>query len=140
MRFLFRMIFWFTVVLVLLPSVGSQTTSSGPVSAGEAVSAAKAAVTDMRSFCERQPEACTVGSQAAALLGHRAQAGAKMLYDYLTEHFGEGDVEAPRSTASGTSSPRSAGRDTLVPADLVPAWRGPRPRKEARLERSQVLR
>jgi Family of unknown function (DUF5330) len=131
MRFLLRMIFWFTVVLVLLPSVGSQTTSSGVVSAGEAVSAAKATVSDVRSFCERQPEACTVGSQAAAFLGHRAQVGAKMLYDYLTEHFGEGGAEASRSSTAANRD----GRDTLVPADLVPAWRGPRPRKEARLDR-----
>jgi hypothetical protein len=140
MRFLFRMMFWLTIVLVLLPSVGSQTTSSGIVSAGDAVSAAKAAVTDMRSFCERQTEACTVGSHAAALLGHRAQAGAKMLYDYLTERFGEGDSEASRNPASGNSLAQGAGRDTLLPADLVPAWRGPRPRKEARLDRQEHLR
>ena len=60
-----------------------------------------------------------------------------MLYEYLTEHFGEGDVEAPRSTASGTSSPRSAGRTRLFPRN----WsRGEADRaKEACLERSQVL-
>ena len=137
MRLLFRMIFWLTLVLVLLPSVGSQTTSSGLVSAGDAASAAKATVTDLRSFCQRQPDACTVGSQAAALIGHRAQAGAKMLYEYLTEHFGEG--ESPASAGNGNSVAQTAGhpgRDTLLPADLAPAWRGPRPRKEARLDRS----
>jgi hypothetical protein len=138
MRFLLRMIFWFGLVLVLLPSIGSQKTASGPVSAGDAVSAAKATVDDMRSFCERQPDACTIGSHAAALIGHRAQAGAKMLYDYLTEHFGEGEAEPPRSGAGGNPLPQSVGRaagDTLLPADRAPAWRGPRPRKEARLDR-----
>ncbi len=134
MRFLFRMIFWFTVLLVLLPSVGSQTTSSGTVNAGDAVSAAKSAVTDVRSFCERQAEACTVGSQAAVFLGRRAQAGAKMVYDYLTAHFGESDAAGSRSAGTGNPAAAGAGRDTLLPADLVPAWRGPRPHREARLE------
>jgi predicted secreted protein len=139
MRLLFRMIFWLTLVLVLLPSVRSQTTSSGLVSAGDAASAAKATVTDLRSFCQRQPEACTVGSQAAALIGHRAQAGAKMLYEYLTEHFGEGESGTPATAGNGNSLAQTAGRpgrDTLLPADLAPAWRGPRPRNEARLDRS----
>jgi hypothetical protein len=129
MRFLFRMIFWLTVVLVLLPSVGSQTSSNGLVSAGDAVSAAKATVTDVRSFCERQPEACVIGSQAATALGHRAQAGARMLYDYLTEHFGESERVATPNPAAPRASPHTAGRaarDTLVATDLVPAWRGPR--------------
>ena len=142
MRLLFRMTFWLTLVLVLLPSVGSQTTSSGLVSAGDAASAAKATVTDLRSFCQRQPEACTVGSQAAALIGHRAQAGAEMLYEYLTEHFGEGESGTP-ATAGSNSLAQTAGRpgrDTLLPADLAPAWREPRPRKEARLDRSSALR
>ena len=79
MRFLMRMAFWLTVILALLPSSGSQPTPTINVSALEAMSAAKATVTDMGSFCGRQPDACSVGSQAAAAIGHRAQAGAKMV-------------------------------------------------------------
>jgi uncharacterized protein DUF5330 len=76
MRFLLRMAFWLTVILALLPSDGSQPTPTINVSALEAMLAAKATVTDMGSFCGRQPDACSVGSQAAAAIGHRAQAGA----------------------------------------------------------------
>jgi uncharacterized protein DUF5330 len=134
MRFLLRMAFWLTVVLVLLPSGGSQPTPKVNVSAFEAVSAAKATVTDMGSFCERQPEACTVGSQTAVAIGHRAQAGAKLLYEYLNEHFGAHDSPA---TAGTTGKPAAApasrpSQHTLSPADVVPPWRGPQPRKEAR--------
>lgn len=137
MRFLFRMIFWFGVVLVLLPSVGSRNNPSSDVSAGDAVSAAKATVTDVRSFCERQRDACTIGSQAAAVLGHRAQAGAKMVYDYLTEHFGEGESSSSSGSDKSFHRPASAaGHDTLRPADLTPAWRGARPAKETRSARS----
>ena len=134
MRFLFRMMFWLTVVVLLLPSGGSQTSSSTVVIASDAVSAAKAAFADARSFCDRQPEACAMGSQTALAIGHRAQAGAKMIYDYLTEHLGtENEVSHPAKSVVEASG--RASRDTLAPADLAPAWRGPRPRREAHLDR-----
>jgi hypothetical protein len=128
MRLLFRMIFWLTLVLVLLPSVGSQTTSSGLVSGCRAASAAKATVTDLRSFCQRQPEACTVGSQAAALIGHRAQAGAKMLYEYSRSTLArrERDPGKCRKWQLPGADRRPSWPGYPLPADLAPAWRGPR--------------
>ena len=139
MRFLLRMAFWLAVVLVLLPSGGSQPTPKVNVSALDAVSAAKATVTDMRSFCERQPEACTIGSQTAVALGQRAQAGAKMLYEYLNEHFGSNDTGtvANISTGKSVSLPQARpSQHTLSPSDMVPSWRGPLPRKDARGDRT----
>ena len=134
MRFLFRMMFWLGVVLILLPSGGTRTSSDVPVSASDAMSAARATVDDASSFCYRQPEACAIGSQAAAAIGHRASVGAKMLYEYLNEHFGAASGGTGKSTTQ--PAPR-ASHDTLTPADLAPAWRGPRPRREARLDRPQ---
>src|SRR5262249_30449985 len=87
--------------------------------------AAKATVTDMRSFCERQPDACTVGSQAAVAIGQRAQAGAKMIYDYLNERLGSHDGSAPVNAATGKAVPLPTPRPsqhTLSSADLAPAW------------------
>ena len=135
MRFLLRMAFWLTVILALLPSGGSQPTPKVNVSAIEAMSAATATVTDMRSFCERQPDACSIGSQAAAAIGLRAQAGARMLYEYLTEHLGPHDAGTAVNAADGKSVPMPTPRpsqQTLSPADLAPAWRGPHPGREAR--------
>ena len=83
MWFLLRMTFWLAVVLVLLPTGGSQTVPKSQVSAGEAFSAARDTVTDFGHFCKRQQEACVVGSRTAGTLGQRAQAGAKMLYEFL---------------------------------------------------------
>jgi hypothetical protein len=133
MFFLLRMTFWLSVVLVLLPSGGSQqrtaTAPSAELGAMETISAASATVSDMRQFCTRQPEACAIGSQAAAAIGQRAQAGAKMVYDFISER------SAPRETGSATTRPRQVAaqaapaastQDTLTAADLVPAWRGPR--------------
>jgi hypothetical protein len=120
MGFLVRMTFWLTVVLVLLPSGGSQSTPKVNMSAIEAMSAAKATVTDMGSFCERQPDACSVGSQAAVTIGHRARAGAKMLYEYLNEHFGSNDTGGVANAANGKAVARTA-QHTLSPDDLAPA-------------------
>jgi hypothetical protein len=138
MRFLLRVAFWLAVVLVLLPSGGSQPTPGVNVSALDAMSAAKATVTDMRSFCERQRDACSVGSQAAVAIGHRAQAGAKMLYEYLNEHLGPADAGTEASGATGKVVPLPPVRPsqhTLAPTDLAPAWRGPQPHREARRDR-----
>jgi hypothetical protein len=85
MRFLLRMAFWLGVILVMLPRGESTPTSSAQIGATDAVSAATATVGDLRQFCDRQPEACAVGSQAAVALGDRAKAGAKRLYDMLNE-------------------------------------------------------
>src|SRR5271168_3282978 len=94
MFFLLRMTFWLGLVLILLPTGSSQRVPASDVGAGDAISAASATVGDMRQFCTRQPDACTVGSQVATSLGYKAQAGAKMLYDFLTEQM------APKETGS----------------------------------------
>jgi uncharacterized protein DUF5330 len=159
MRFLLRMTFWLGVVLVLLPRGESQPSSSAEISATEAMSAATATVGDMRQFCERQPGACVVGSQAAVALEDRAKAGAKRLYEMFNEKLAANESEkvttlttarnaqvvplpparpsqhapqarnAPQRTSQATSQ---NSQNTLTPADLAPAWRGPPSRKDVR--------
>jgi Family of unknown function (DUF5330) len=94
MRFLLRMAFWLAIVLALLPSLGSQPAPRMSVSALDAMAAAKATVADLQAFCARQPDTCAVGSQTAVAFGHRAQAGAKLLYEYLNEQFGPAEGSA----------------------------------------------
>jgi hypothetical protein len=143
MFFLLRMAFWLGVVLVLLPSGSAQhATQTSDVGTSGAISAASATVQDMRGFCTRQPDACTVGSQVAVSLGYRAQAGAKMLYDFLTEALAPKETGAlphgatPRGSVAKAepvkSSPDRASQNTLTPADLAPAWHGPQPPKDAK--------
>ncbi len=130
MRFLLRLAFWLTVVLVLLPSGGSQPASKVNVSAIDAMSAAGAAMSDVKGFCGRQADACEVGSHVAVALGQRAQAGAKMLYEFLSEKFG------PHDTGSiGKAGPQRTARPsqhTLTADDLAPSWRGPLPQRDPR--------
>jgi hypothetical protein len=131
MFFLLRMAFWLGVVLILLPSGTAQQTPASNVNTSEAISAASATVADLRGFCSRQPEACSVGSQVAVAIGYKAQAGAKVLYDFLTEALAPKDTgalahgTAPRGGAAKVEQVKSNSQNTLTPADLAPAWRGP---------------
>ena len=126
MFFLFRLVFWIGLVLVLLPRDKTPESDKLPqVGASEAVSAASAAVSDMGQFCKRQPAACEVGGQAATVIGQRAQAGARKLYQIITDkrspdHTGSigGMVSADVMLAEATP------RDTLTPEDMQIEWRG----------------
>lgn len=139
MFFLLRMTFWLGLVLILLPSGSSERAAPATeVNASQAISAASATVGDLRQFCTRQPDACTIGSHVATELGYKAQAGAKMIYDFLSEALASKDPardmskEAPKVTGSLASGPDKASQNTLAPADLLPAWRAPLPRKDPR--------
>jgi len=136
MFFLLRMAFWLGLVLVLLPSGSSQRPQGSQVAASEAISAASATVGDLRQFCARQPEACTVGSQVASQLGSRAQAGAKMLYEFVTETLKRKETGGDNARHDGKPADRALAdkdsQNTLTPADLAAPWRAPAPRKDTR--------
>jgi hypothetical protein len=124
MLFLLRMAFWLGLVLVLLPREKTPESDKQPqLGASEAVSAATAAVSDMSQFCKRQPAACEVGGQAATVLGQRAQAGARKLYQIITDkrasdHTGSiGGVSGADQHANWGAPP-----DTLTPDDLQAEW------------------
>ena len=125
MIFLLKAAFWLGLVLVLLPSGG--TKSETQVSAAEAVSAASAAVSDMSQFCARQPAACNVGGQAAAVISERAQAGARMIFNFFNERNAAADPSTTGSigNAAKTMPSIAPSQDTLRPADVMPLWRGP---------------
>jgi hypothetical protein len=137
MFFLLRMAFWLGLVLVLLPSGASQPPQGSQVAASEAISAASATVGDLRQFCARQPDACTVGSHVASQLGSRAQAGARMLYQFVTESVKRKEGGSDNAARDGKPAADRAVADkdsqnTLTPADLAAPWRGPAPRKDSR--------
>ena len=141
MFFLVRMTFWLGLVLVLLPFGSTQHNSPGnEVSASEAISAASATVGDLRGFCGRQPDACSVGSQVASAIGYRAQAGAKILYEALSEAMapretGSVGTSVSKNTVGKSAAEKSAAehpQSTLTPADMAPAWRGPPARKDGK--------
>ena len=146
MFFLLRMAFWLSVVCVLLPSGGSKSTSpDAEIDATQAVTLAGAAVSDMRGFCGRQPDACDVGGKVAVALGHKAEAGARTLYEIISAKLNEKSEPADKATsklvpvsASGQGAQNGAQNGTLTPADMAPTWHAPvplPPRREARAGR-----
>jgi hypothetical protein len=139
MFFLLRMAFWLGVVLVLLPSVSpAHDQPATAVGASDAISAASATVQDLKGFCGREPDACTVGARIGTAIGYKAQAGAKMLYDFLTEALAPhetGSLGTTGKVVAGKPAPQRASQNTLTPADLGQAWRGPPARKDATISR-----
>jgi hypothetical protein len=146
MFFLLRMGFWLTVVCVLLPGSGTKTSPEVQIDATQAVTLASAAVSDARGFCERQPDACVVGGKVAVAIGHKAEAGARTIYEFISAKLAEKsspanvpamDVVAKAVPVSATGAiARGPVKGNLTPADLQPAWHAPvplPPRREARL-------
>jgi hypothetical protein len=127
MFFLLRVAFWLSIVLVLLPSgtASKAPQSTASVGAIETLSAAGAAVSDMSAFCDRQPDACEVGAQAAVAFGQRAQAGAKMVFDFINEKMIQNETGSVKSVPAQSAAKPSA--HTLRAADMQPAWRAPAP-------------
>ena len=144
MFFLLRMGFWLTVVCVLLPGSGAKMTAAdAQIDATQAVSLASAAVSDARGFCDRQPDACIVGGKVATAIGHKAEAGARTIYEFINAKLND---KSPSTDTVAKVVPVSATgtighgmpKGTLVPSDLQPAWHAPvplPPRREARANR-----
>jgi hypothetical protein len=137
MFFLLRMGFWLTVVCVLLPGSGAKTTSpDAQIDATQALSLASAAGSDA-------PDACVVGSKVATAIGHKAEAGARTIYEFINAKLNEkspatdSTAKVVAVSATGTIG-QGAPKGTLTPADLQPAWHAPvplPPRREARANR-----
>ena len=127
MFFLLRMAFWVGLVLVLLPRDKTPESDKLPqLGASEAVSAATAAVSDMSQFCKRQPAACEVGGQAATVIGHRAQAGARKLYQIITDKRSPDHTGSIGGIENAAASPvEAAPRDTLTLDDMQVEWQAP---------------
>jgi len=146
MKFLLRTALWTSVALALLPSFvpGKSTTVPVDVGATEAVTAASATLADLGGLCDRQPEACAAGAQLAAAFGQRAQAGARIVYDFVGKELSASDrgrATAGPASPDGTAADSAlepakpageavASQQTLTAADLAPAWRGPPLRRE----------
>jgi hypothetical protein len=128
MLFLIRAAFWLMIIVLLLPTDAQQRS--------EVYGTAQAAVNDVASFCDRNPETCARGKDAFAVFVQKAQFGARMLMDLIQNKTGSGDTATPvadtrSSEASSLVEPArfdmSASQDTLNPEDREEAWSGPDP-------------
>jgi hypothetical protein len=127
MKFLLRVAFWLSLAVMLLPATPPPEQSQpARLSAAQALAAAGSAMSDMRQFCARRPDACTTGSQVLTLLAEKAQNGLRIVGEFVG-----GKLEGKSDAASDRATPGLAMKsehDTLSPADLAPTWRDPRAR------------
>lgn len=132
MFFLLRATFWISLVLVLLPSDGSEPPQASQIGATDAFTAAAAAISDATRFCERQPETCTLGSHAASTYSQRAQAGAKRLYGMVTDKNDKTDKGDAAPAASAKPRPTISSQNTLLATDREIPFRAPSAKSENR--------
>src|SRR6185312_3563282 len=141
MLFLIRAAFWLMIIVLLLPTDDRQRS--------EVYGTAQAAVNDVASFCDRNPETCARGKDAFAVFVQKAEFGARMLMDLVQNKTGAGaaadtaeptrlesplpEMQSPDAAAfakpirfdMNASQDTSASQDTLNPEDREEAWSGP---------------
>jgi len=79
------------------------------------------ALTDVRQFCTRQPDACVVDSEAIVAFGQKTQASAKVIYETITTQRNEASMGAGNSNRA-----KKASQDTLSIIDRAEPWVGPK--------------
>jgi hypothetical protein len=125
MFFLIRMSFWLGLVLVLLPTGKTPDDDKLPkLGAGKAASAAAAAVSDVSQFCARQPAACEIGGEAATVIGHRAQAGARKIYRMITNARSPDQTGSILRDETTAAAGEPSSQDTLNASDRDIDWHG----------------
>lgn len=106
---LFKLTVFGGLVLLVLPIDTGQPlgTSEANVGVIETVAAARDVATDLKSFCNRQPDACAVGNAALSTIKAKAQVSAEHLAAILAEREKAGlpVVKDPVTTATVTLVP-----------------------------------
>lgn len=143
----FRTIILLTGIAVLMPSPPESENSGALVLAGNAaetaslVTAASQAVSDMASFCGRQPGVCQTAGYVAAKLEAKAKYSVRLLYEWASE-ANDGPRLSPYADQADAADPIETGstavaavtsdetQSTLTMQDLLPEWRGPLPQKK----------
>jgi Family of unknown function (DUF5330) len=123
MLFLIRTAFWLMIIVLLLPTDEQQRS--------EVYGTAQAAVNDVATFCDRNPETCARGKDAFGVFVQKAEFGARMLMDLINGRTETGEQEGQSSEAQSLFEPASfdmsASQDTLSPEDREEAWSAPDP-------------
>ena len=104
MFFLLRMAFWFSLVLLALPlDTGASAEGRPQVGPLQALSAAREAIGDLVGLCDRKPQVCETGLDAAGIVAARARESGRIAFSLLGE---EDDASLPDGEAvTGTFPP-----------------------------------
>lgn len=116
--------FFFRTTLLL--GLGVLVMPTDEASQARLTSGAKTALTWSMTFCDRNAAACSQGQQAWVIFKKKAEFGAKMAFDLISERNAQTVDTAPVPQKPAASQPGAVlpARGTLKPGDLEPAWRG----------------
>jgi len=113
--FLIRTAFWLSLFILLLPT----DEQDQRVVYGNA----EAAVSDLRTFCTRNPDVCEASKSAAQTFSLKAKFGAKMLMDFFNEKAGSSTFTPASDRANRRPSFfRRNAQSTLTAEDMRPSW------------------
>ncbi len=99
---LIRAVFWFSLVVMLLPVKSNQTNSElYNVNGGQTLMLFQSIASDLSGFCSRNPGSCQTARGLARQYGARVQAHAEHLGEYLATAEENGD---PLTTGTVQSS------------------------------------
>jgi len=115
---------------------GALVLASNAVETAGLVTAASQTVSDMASFCGRQPGVCRTAGYVVAKLEAKAKYSVRLLYEWASEandeprvspYADQADAADPIETGSTAVAAATGGetQSTLTMQDLLPEWRGP---------------
>lgn len=109
--FFTRTVFWLSLVVLLVPVNKDtvETHASQNVTAGDAISLASGALSDLSDFCVRNPEVCVQGHEAFIAFSEKAKYVSAIAYSYINEQLADGNEVSADKTASlnGTTQKQS---------------------------------
>ena len=129
MMFLLRLAFWILVICLLLPG--------SPDENRRLISSAERTVSDMRGFCQRNPEVCEDMRITMTAMLAKLKNGAEFVQAWFAQDDksrDSGGAAAPAAPAEGLAPARGVRQpprlmpnwqDSLNPADKQMPWRGP---------------
>lgn len=99
MRFLFRVAFWLTVIVLLLPSDPDGGPDAPQVTLVQALDAVRATISDLSQFCIRNPELCETGEAVIQVVADKARYGVEQIQAYLDRNGGQNTLTAEDTDA-----------------------------------------
>ena len=109
MGFLFKVAFWLSLVILLIPADETETrklADGHAIGFVEAFSLAQTAYEDAKGFCGRNPDACATGEVAASTFGAKARTGARWVYAWI-------DPSTKQTAALPQSAPLPASQPAM---------------------------
>ena len=104
--FFIRTVFWVSLMVLILPVDKTKTdaTVTQSISTAGAIEIASGAISDLASFCGRNPEICEKGRDFANAFGVKAVYASGLFYKFLDEQFAEKTVEEASSPTKKQTS------------------------------------